>query len=275
MAESVVPQPELMGWNAWQSWRANGGGKVGGTRGREEQNAEVSLWRAAMAKYYGQDWRTQLRTPKAPSVEERVAAATEVRRLFPSVRSTTAGSRDASAPKASSLLRRAMVLLPDMESYGTHLDAVKRACILGKQVFPDTFTEAMVKKLKARVCLLMAAYETIARTLDAREDPPGRDHPDVGKTLVDAFLDRFGQETSVELFSPHGMSLYEAYEELLETYEQMGAKELLEASRIAAKGDHEEEPEEFRRPVGPRPRAQQHAAAAPCPREPDVSKGPN
>ena len=135
-------------------------------------------------------------------MDERVAAATEVRRLFPSVRSTTAGSRDASAPKASSLLRRAMVLLPDMESYEAHLDAVKRACILGMQVFPDTFTEAVVKKLKARVCLLMAAYETIAKTLDAGEDPRGETTPTSGRLSLMPSLTGSDRRPASSYFHP-------------------------------------------------------------------------
>ena len=226
-----------------------------------------------MKEYYGPDWREILRAGDAASLEEKVAAGREVRRLFPHVRATTAGSGEASAPKASTLLRRATMLLVGPESYEEHYAAVVRTCVLGAQVFPDTFTPTAVRVIKAKVNLMMRAYETIATGGD--RIPPGRDHPDVGKILVEAFLDRFARETDVELFSPTTRSLYEAYEELLECYEMASAKDLLAANRTAAAEAHEEEPPEFRRQTAFQSRCPPTPTAAPHPRGPGGPTGFN
>ena len=81
-----------------------------------------------MAEYYGLDWRNVLRAGKATALSEKVAAGKEVRRLFPDVRATTSGSREATVPKASSLLRRATLLLTDPDSYEAHYKRVTYTC---------------------------------------------------------------------------------------------------------------------------------------------------
>ena len=124
-----------------------------------------------MAEYYGLDWRNQLRTGKAASRGDKVAACKEVRRLFPDVRATTSGSREATAPKASSLLRRATMLLVDPDSYESHFERVTYTCTLGEQVFPDTFTPEVVRVIKAKVNLMQTTFETILNPGPSPSEP--------------------------------------------------------------------------------------------------------
>ena len=163
------------------------------------------------------------------------------------------------------------MLLVDPDSYESHFERVTYTCTLGEQVFPDTFTPEVVRVIKAKVNLMQTTFETILTNQDPV--PPSRDHPDVGRILVEAFLDRFERETDAEHFSPGVRSLYEAYDELLQYYEMPTGKELMEAGRIAAMGAREDEPPEFRRKAGFPARSPQGAAAATRPQGPGGPMG--
>ena len=131
-----------------------------------------------MENYYGDDWRTLLRTGRAASRAERIAAGDEVRTLFPDVRATSVASGASAAPRCSTLLRRANTLLTDTGSYQAHYARIVRTCTLGSQISPDTFTPGFVRIAKAKVNILLKAYETIEEMQD--DVPASRDHPDVG-----------------------------------------------------------------------------------------------
>ena len=264
----AIPKPELVNWNKWQQWRSTDGGGPKGPRGRPEQQREAKLWRAAMKEYYGEDWQDVLRTGKTSIGADRLALGQEVRELFPDVRCTTVGSGDAAAPKSSSLLRRAATLLVDLESYESHYDRISRLCTIGSQMYPDTFTPEVVRVAKVKVNLLRSAYETIASCPDD-DVPPGRDHPDVGATLAEAFLVRFEQETDSELFTPGVRAVFDAYDELLAYYEKPSGSQLLQMSREASVRTREEDLPEVRRQSRP------VAAAPPAPRGPVRTGEPN
>ena len=251
--------PELMSWNKWQKWRATAGGGVRGVRGSTEQRWEAHLWRAAMEEYHGADWQNTLRSGRTITRADRTALSEEVRQLFPDVRCTSVGSGEAAAPRSSTMLRRAGALLMDLDEYDEHFARVSRTCAIGSQVFPDTFTPEVARVAKAKVNLLKTAFDTIASGPNDGV-PPGRDHPDVGSTLVEMFLDRFEQEADAELFSPGVRSLFEAYDELLNYYEKPTGRQLLQTSRTAAAETREEELLEFQRQMG-RPSRPSPAAA--------------
>ena len=64
----VIAKPALMGFNAWQQWRAGPGMRPTAARGGRGGLAfttpkeEVILWKHAMVKYYGNEWQERLRT---------------------------------------------------------------------------------------------------------------------------------------------------------------------------------------------------------------------
>ena len=175
------------------------------------------------------------------------------------------GSGDTAAPKSSGLLKRAGTLLVDLESYESHFNRISRLCEIGSQMYPDTFTPEVVRVAKAKVNLMMSVYETIASCAED-EVPPGRDHPDVGATLAEAFLLRFEQETDSELFTPGVRVVFDAYDELLSYYEKPSGSQLLRMAREASAKTREEDLPELRRQ--PRP-------VAATPPAPVRTRGPN
>ena len=74
--EGEVPRPELMRWNAWQTWRRGEGRRPLVSRdGVTTSNAEESaLWKSVMCELYGTEWSILL---AAEEHEETVSAPTE------------------------------------------------------------------------------------------------------------------------------------------------------------------------------------------------------
>ena len=132
----VIPKPKLLAWNRWQAWRSTEGKGPKGVRGREEQQREVKLRRAAMKEYHGEDWWEVLKTGKSTVAAEGLALGQEARDLFPDVRCTSVGSGPATAPKSSGLLKRVNLLLLDLDSYEGHHDRVVRVCEIGQKSTP-------------------------------------------------------------------------------------------------------------------------------------------
>ena len=161
-----------------------------------------------MQRYHGAEWKEALDAKKKLR-SERLQAAQAVRELYPDVLCSSLSSRE-TAPRTSTLLRRADTLLVDASSYAEHFEKISQLCLLGSRLYADTFTREVCGKIKTKVNLLKEAYETIAE--DPGEDgvPAGRDHPDVGHILAEMFLLRFEEETDREYFSPGARSVFEA-----------------------------------------------------------------
>ena len=244
VATGVIPKPELMKWNRFQTWRSKEGGGPKGVRGKEEQQRESRLWRAAMEEFYGADWWDQLYSSKLAATDEGVALGQEARKLFPDVPCTSMGSGPAVAPKSSGMMRRVNVLLENLDSYEEHHDRIARLCEIGQKMYPDSFTAQTVQVAKAKVNLMRSAFYAIADADDGI--PPGRDHPDVGNTLMEQFLARFEQDFEPEYFSPGARGIVEAYDELLHYYDQPSANTLLQWNREAAQRPSGRNPPERR-----------------------------
>ena len=66
LAEAIeleeVPRPQLMGWNAWMSWRKHIGKRptVAADGGTTHNRLESQLWRATMESLYGEEWLEDL-----------------------------------------------------------------------------------------------------------------------------------------------------------------------------------------------------------------------
>ena len=56
VADELIEQPELLGWNDWQAWRRTEGGLPKGVRDSAVQQREVALYQAAMKRYRGLDF---------------------------------------------------------------------------------------------------------------------------------------------------------------------------------------------------------------------------
>ena len=85
----MIPKPELMKWNQFQTWRAEEGRGPEGNRGRKEQRSESGLWRVVMKEYHGADWwERAYRGKKTDAAEEEAALGQEVRKLYPEVPAT-------------------------------------------------------------------------------------------------------------------------------------------------------------------------------------------
>ena len=230
----VIPKPELMKWNQFESWRAKEGRGPEGNRGRKEQRNESGLWRMVMKEYHGADWweRAYPRKKKTDAAAEEAALGQEVRKLYPEVPATSLGSGPLTAPQSSVVTRRLNELLVDLESYDKHFDRVARACEIGQRLYPETFTSDAVGVAKSKVNLMRNAYLMIADADGGT--PPNRDHPDVGPILSELFMANFEQDYNPELFSPGVRGTVEAYDELLHFYEQPTANTLLEWLRESA-----------------------------------------
>ena len=132
----VIPKPELMRWNQFQTWRKDAGGGPEGIRGRKEQGRESGLWRVVMREYYGADWWERAYRKKTDNgADEKVALGQEVRKLYPEVPATSMGSGPPTAPQSSGILRRLNELLVDLESYDTHFDRVTLLCEIGQKLY--------------------------------------------------------------------------------------------------------------------------------------------
>ena len=70
---------------------------------------------------------------------------------------TSAGT----ALPTSTVLKRANVLLLNLGEYRTHYERVVRLCVLGSELYPETFTKAFCEKTKAKVNIMKDAYEVI------------------------------------------------------------------------------------------------------------------
>ena len=90
LAEAIeleeVPRPQLMGWNAWMSWRKHIGKRptVAADGGTTHNRLESQLWRATMENLYGEEWLEDLNEQGGgpdpfvfarPSAARRTAAA--------------------------------------------------------------------------------------------------------------------------------------------------------------------------------------------------------
>ena len=90
LAEAIeleeVPRPQLMGWNAWMSWRKHIGKRptVAADGGTTHNRLESQLWRATMERLYGEEWLEDLNEQGGgpdpfvfarPSAAKRTAAA--------------------------------------------------------------------------------------------------------------------------------------------------------------------------------------------------------
>ena len=110
-----VPKPELMGYNAWISWRSGVGKRPSKAKdGVSTSSAKESeLWKAVMKRYYGDDWRDEL--DRKDATEEEAAEAAEMKaeeevpKTPPSRRSkseTGAHSLGSSLPNSPGEMRR-------------------------------------------------------------------------------------------------------------------------------------------------------------------------
>ena len=79
--EKVVPTPDLLGYQAWISWRAGDGlrptQRKSGHGTTSAQEAE--LWRETMARIYGEDWRRLLEDAELMRAEAAEEAAMQER----------------------------------------------------------------------------------------------------------------------------------------------------------------------------------------------------
>ena len=268
--DGTVPTPELLDWNEWQHWRAAAGKLPKGTRGPAEGRREAALWREAMLRYHGSGWEAALR-PLRKHKNAVLKAQREVRQLFPVARSAR-GTSAGTAPASATMLRRANLLLLDLEDYQEDFGSIAYLCNFGSELYPDIFTKAFCAQTKMKFTLMSGAYAMLAAE---REDPSDRaehdrDDPGVGAVLVQMFVDRFKQETDPSYFSPKMGAAYEAFDELLATYDQPGAARLLTANRraLAAAQAEVEEPERDRFSSVP------VAAATPAARGPTAAREP-
>ena len=61
MTDALIEEPFLMTWNDWQARRSAEGGLPRGVRDSLVQQREVELYRAAMGRYRGVDYRDKLK----------------------------------------------------------------------------------------------------------------------------------------------------------------------------------------------------------------------
>ena len=184
VAEEIIDQPALLTWNEWQAWRSLDGGLPKGVRDREVQSREVDLYQKAMTKYYGQNYKLQIRKMKEDrkKLEERQKEVMRTaRRLFSSQTVGSTGS-SRSASDTSPLLTRANRLLPNLGTYEVFKKDMEELIELGLEVYPGTFTEEFVFKIRTRMEVLQKVYR--ATDLD-------RDSPSLGGAVAEAFMERF------------------------------------------------------------------------------------
>ena len=71
--QELVPIPPLMHQQSWLTWRKASGKRPGkrktGERGTG-MGREMALWKEAMAKYHGEDWRDKLLNLETPEEED-------------------------------------------------------------------------------------------------------------------------------------------------------------------------------------------------------------
>ena len=107
--DGLIEEPELLGWNDWQSWRKTDGGLPKGVRDAVVQQREVALYKAAMKKHHGPDYRQKMKEAReaAKALRDRRKESMAVtRRLFPSGAIGSTGSSRVAAD-SSVLLTRA------------------------------------------------------------------------------------------------------------------------------------------------------------------------
>ena len=72
-----VPEPALMRWNAWQTWRSTAAGRLptmsvdGYSVSRAQESA---LWKSVMLELYGTEWSMQLDSIDDPYVYPAISA---------------------------------------------------------------------------------------------------------------------------------------------------------------------------------------------------------
>ena len=97
MNTGLLPQPELMTFNAWQRWRAGPGGRPTlkkGDRYSTSSGEEANLWRTTMEALYGSDWRTDLEDKEVKDAAEKEGedGEEEEEELIPEVPAAAAGA---------------------------------------------------------------------------------------------------------------------------------------------------------------------------------------
>ena len=104
-----VPKPGLMLFNPWQTWRSQEGKRPKAvTDGRSTTSSfEVTLWKATMRHYYGEDWQADATTAEALALaaeeeaEEEAAAAEAAAHGVEARGQQSSSLRSASDPVAS------------------------------------------------------------------------------------------------------------------------------------------------------------------------------
>ena len=107
---------------------------------------------------------------------------------------STGSSR--TATDTSALLNRANLLLPNKESFESFMQSMEEVIDLGEAVYPDTFTEDFVAKIRYKARILLKAY------VDFELD---RDSPGLGGAVAEDFCARFRGDSDSAQMTPQSL----------------------------------------------------------------------
>ena len=195
-----------------------------------------------MIKYYGSDYREKIkraREDRRALQERQKEAAVVARKLFPS---DTVGSTGSSrvAADTSVFLNRANHLLPDKDSCDQFMVSMEEVIEFGQTLYPDTFTEDFVAKIRLRAKILWKAYDALRLN---------RDCQGLGGVVAELFFERFKGDTDAAVMSPQSRLEWETYEELFTILDVDGPRviEVLRRKRAVAPAEEETPPQPLAR----------------------------